>query len=289
MRIAFVFLAACCFPFAVLAKPAITVGVSLLPQKYFVEQVGGDDVAVIVLAGAGFNHVTYEPKPKQLAQLKQASIYFLAEVSFEKKWVSVFEKNNPEMMLVPLTKNIKLRKFQSAEVEKHYHEGDDHHGNIDPHFWLNPALVQTAAKTILDTLVEKDPERQGNYTANYLRFIGELGELDKRIREKMSTTKHKSFAVFHPSWGYFAEAYGLQQIAIEVQNRQSGAKTLNETINKIKDMKIPVIFVQKQFSTMDAQMIATETGARLIQVDPLAEDYIANMDKVSKLFSEALH
>jgi len=288
MRLAFAFLVAWCIPAAVLAKPTITIGVSLLPQKYFVERVGGDDVTVITMAGAGYNHVTYEPKPKQLAQLKQAGIYFLAGVSFERKWKSVFEKTSPEMMLVSLTHNIKLREYQSVESDKHSHEGGEHHGNIDPHFWLSPALVKIAAKTILDTLVKKDPERQASYTENYLKFIGDLENLDLRIREKLSGTRLKNFAVFHPSWGYFANAYGLKQVAIEVQNRQSGARTLNETINKIRSMNIPVIFVQKQFSETEAQMVARETGARLVKVDPLAENYIENMDKISNLFYEAL-
>ncbi|WP_455376465.1 metal ABC transporter solute-binding protein, Zn/Mn family [Kaarinaea lacus] len=277
-----------CLPSTGLAKPVMTVGVSLLPQKYFVERIAGETLEVIVMAGAGYNPVTYEPKPKQLASLKEASIYFLAGVPFEKKWVSVFKKNNPNMKLVSMTKNMRLREYRLKASEHHSHVHADQHENIDPHFWLSPAFVKIAAKTILDTLIKEDPQNQELYRNNYITFVNDLDKLDQRVRDKIAKTKHKNFAVFHPSWGYFADAYGLNQVAIEVQNRQSGAKTLNVTINKIRDMNIKVIFVQKQFSETDASMIGRETGARLVQVDPLAENYIGNIDKVSSMFTEAL-
>ena len=287
MRLIFL-LTLLCVPSLVLAKPVMTVGVSLLPQKYFVERVAGGTVEVIVMAGAGYNPVTYEPKPKQLASLKNASIYFLAGVPFEKKWVSVFEKNNPNMKLVPMTKNMRLREYSLMASENHSHGHASQHDNIDPHFWLSPAFVKIAAKTVRDKLIEEDPQSQERYRKNYITFVNDLDKLDQRVRDKITKTQHKNFAVFHPSWGYFADAYGLNQVAIEVQNRQSGAKTLNVTINKIRDMNIKVIFVQKQFSETDASMIGRETGARLVQVDPLAENYIENIDKVSSMFTEAL-
>ena len=289
MRLIIIFLLLLsCLPAPVLAKPIMTVGVSLLPQKYFVERVAGEAREIIVMAGAGYNPVTYEPKPKQLARLKQASIYFLAGVPFEKKWISVFERNNPDMKLVSLTQGMKLREYKFTVSELHSHGDASHHENIDPHFWLSPAFVEIAAKTILDTLIEKDPERQEMYQKNYSEFISDLRKLDKQLRIKLSNLKNKEFAVFHPSWGYFADAYGLKQVTIEAQNRQSGARTLNDTINKIRDMNIKVIFVQKQFSETDALMIGRETGARLVTVDPLAENYIENIDVVSTLFAEAL-
>ena len=118
--------------------------------------------------------------------------------------------------------------------------------------------------------------------------MDDLLSLDQYIKNKIPRTQQNKFAVFHPSWGYFADAYGLEQIAIEVQNRQSGAKTLNLTIKAIKRNNIKIIFVQKQFSETDALMVARQTGARLIRVNPLAENYIENMKNVSRLFAEAL-
>jgi len=274
------------FAIPLVAGADMVIGVSILPEKYFVEKIAGNDVSVVVMVSPGFNPVTYEPKPKQLSALSKASAYFLAGVPFERKWIPVFEKTNPDMHLVPLTENIKLRKFSDNEL--HDHQLEDQHGGIDPHFWLNPLLVKIAAKSILDTLVKIDPVHKDLFQRNYLFFVAELESLDHEIKRNISRTKMKKFAVFHPSWGYFAEAYGLTQIAIQVQNRQSGAKQLNRTINEIRESGIKAIFVQAQFSVSDASMIARQTGAHLILVDPLAENYSENLRKVSVLFLETL-
>ena len=275
-------------PSLAIAKANMVVGVSILPQKYFVERIAGNTTDVVVMVGSGYNPAIYEPRPKQLSSLSNASIYFLAGVPFEKKWVKVFSKNNPSMTLTSMAQDIPLRKYHESSMDKHSHDQEGHHENVDPHFWLNPILVKIAAKTVLDTLVEKDPEKKQIYLKNYQSFVKDLEGLDKYIRETMAETRIKNFAVFHPSWGYFADAYGLKQIAIEVQNRQSGARTLNDTIQQIRKLGIKVIFVQKQFSETDAEMIARETDARLVKLDPLAESYINNMKYVSRVFSEAL-
>lgn len=286
LRIIFVLLLCCYIPTAY-SKAEGVIGVSILPQKYFVERIAGNNFEVIVMADAGYNPVTYEPKPKQIARMGKASIYFQAGVPFEKKWVEVFKRNNPELTLISLTKNLQLRKFEGNGAS-HQHGDSSPHSSLDPHFWMNPAMVKIAAQTILNALIDYDPGNQSTYTENYRSFIADLEELDAFIRRSLSEVKHREFAVFHPSWGYFADEYGLKQIAIEVQNRQSGARSLNTTINVIRNLGIKTIFVQKQFSDTDAQMIARQTGARLVQVDPLDENYIENMKLVSRLFSEAL-
>ena len=274
-----------CFPVQAIAKADLVVGVSILPQKYFVERIAGSDVDVIVMVGEGYNPLTYEPKPKQLTHLSRASLYFLAGVPFERKWVQLFRDVNPSMKVVPLSREIKLRNFDASNNHNH---GAVDHGVLDPHYWLNPLLVINVAATIRDALSVNNPERQKNYHENYLSFVKDLENLSLRIQQKLANTKLKEFLVFHPSWGYFADAYGLSQVAVEVQGRQAGAKTLNTLITKVKSMGAKVIFVQKQFSDRDARMIAKETGVRLVHIDPLAEDYMENMDMASRKFMEAL-
>lgn len=280
------FFALCCISELLVAKPVV--GVSILPEKYFVERIAGDTVDVIVIVGEGYNPVTYEPKPKQLSRLTQAEVFFLVGVPFEKKWKQVFKSQNPHMKLVSLADQIQLRQFSEVVAVEHSHGAHSHDDQLDPHFWLNPMLVKSTAQTIVETLAELYPAKKTQYQQNYDYFIQDLDDLDRHIRQQISRIQRREFAVFHPSWGYFADAYGLKQIAIQVQNRQSGARTLNSIIAEIRKHKIKTIFVQKQFSDTDASMIARETGARLVHIDPLTEDYINNMKKISVLFAEAL-
>ena len=146
-----------CLPFQAIAKADVVVGVSILPQKYFVERIAGSDVDVIVMVGEGYNPSTYEPKPKQLSLLSSASLFFLAGVPFERKWVRLFKDVNPSMRVITLSSDINLRNYESST--NHSHQGDDH-GALDPHFWLNPLLVKNVAASIRDALSAKLPERK---------------------------------------------------------------------------------------------------------------------------------
>ena len=282
----FVFLVLFSVPGLLMAKPVI--GVSILPVKYFVERIAGDSVDVIVIVDEGYNPVTYEPRPQQLSRLSQAVVFFTVGVPFEKKWMRVFKNNNPDIKLVSLTEKIELREFGAGSGGDHSDNGHEHKNGPDPHFWLDPMLVKIASNTIAKTLSELSPENLDFYMRNYREFSDDLDNLDQYIRNRFGKVRHKEFAVFHPSWGYFADAYGLKQVAIQVQNRQSGARSLHTIISSIRRNKIKVIFVQKQFSDTDATMVARETGAKVLQVNPLSEKYIENMKEVSNLFAEAL-
>lgn len=281
-----IFLVLVSVPGLLMAKPVV--GVSILPVKYFVERIAGDSVDVIVIVDEGYNPVTYEPKPQQLSRLSQAVVFFTVGVPFEEKWMRVFKNNNPDIKLVSLTEKIELREFNTGSGDYHSDNGHAHKNELDPHFWLSPILVKIASNTIAQTLSELSPENLNLYTRNYQVFADELDNLDQYIRTRFDKVSHKEFAVFHPSWGYFADAYGLKQVAIQVQNRQSGARSLHTIISSIRKNKIKVIFVQKQFSDTDATMVARETGARVLQLNPLSENYIENMKEVANLFAEAL-
>jgi zinc transport system substrate-binding protein len=94
--------------------------------------------------------------------------------------------------------------------------------------------------------------------------------------------------VFHPSWGYFAADYGLNMITIEIEGKEPSAQDLAKLVDLAKEKHVKVIFVQPQFSTRSAQAVAEEIGGEVVAVDPLAKDYIANMDKVSDIFARNL-
>ena len=94
--------------------------------------------------------------------------------------------------------------------------------------------------------------------------------------------------VFHPSWGYFAHSYGLEQIAVEVEGKSPKPTHLKELIDLAADLHISVIFAQPQFSQKSADMIAREIGGEVILIDPLAEDWFANMTQVADSLTRAL-
>lgn len=279
-----------------LARP-LKVFVSILPQKYFVEKIGGDFVEVAVMVQPGASPATYEPKPKQMVALAKSDIYFAIGVPFEKTWLPKIVATNSRMHLVHTQAGIekmamKAHHARQGESKHQYGEtepGSDHQTGKDPHVWLSPPLVMQQARNILNGLETLDPSRRAFYQANYKSFIVELVDLDLELKRLFETTAdHAEFMVFHPSWGYFAHAYGLEQVPIEIEGKEPKPAELKYLIEHGKKIGIEVIFVQPQFSWQAAQTIAQATTAQIVVVDPLATDWAENLRQVAVKLSAAL-
>jgi len=286
-------LTACAQPADPEGAGALTVTVSIAPQQYFVERIAGERVDVNVMVEPGASPATYEPKPEQLAALSQSAAYFSIGVPFENVWLDRIAEANPEMRIVDTAAGIERVPIEahSHEADEDHDEGDDHdhaEGAPDPHIWLSPSLVKVQARTIADALIDLDPDRQATYEANLDAFLADIEDLEKTIEEALRGVESRKFLVFHPSWGYFAEDFGLEQIAIEVGGQEPSARELAELIALAQEEEIRVVFAQPEFSAEDATTIAEEIGGEVIMVSPLAEDWLNNMSKVADTFAEAL-
>jgi zinc transport system substrate-binding protein len=177
--------------------------------------------------------------------------------------------------------------------DEHHHKdthGEDHHkeAGLDPHIWLSPPLVKIQARTILAALQENDPENKSDYEANFNEFATKLDELDADLKKTLAGKQGSQFMVFHPSWGYFAHAYGLTQVPIEIEGKDPKPAQLKELIRHAKEEGIKVIFVQPQFSTKSAEVVAREIGGQVAFANPLAEDWLTNLRQITDKFHAAL-
>ncbi len=251
-------------------------------MKYFVERIGGRHFDVQVLVGPGQSPATYEPTPRQMAKLNDAIVYFRIGVPFENVWLDRIKNANPDMQVVDTRKGIELR-----EISRHSHDQDSgaHEGIKDPHIWLSPSLVKYQARTICDALIEISPAQRDEFNDGLTSFIDDLDNLSLEIKNKLSELKSRNFMVFHPSWGYFADEFNLEQIPIEIEGKEPGAKELAAIIDYAKEQNIKVIFTQAQFSQRSAKAIAEEIGGKVIAIDSLDEDYINNLRKVASMFA----
>ena len=285
------------------AEELLTVCVSILPQKYFVQKIGGDLVDIHVMVEPGESPATYEPKPGQMVDLVKTGIYFAIGVPFEDVWLPNISEVNPKMQVVHTERGIPKMPMETAhshdvEVVRGDAEGkgentaamDSHdHGILDPHVWLSPPLAKRQAQNILAAFRETDPTHASVYEANFSAFISEIDALDARLKEMFSGYGEPArFMVFHPSWGYFARAYGLEQIPIEIEGKDPKPAQLREMIELAREEKIGVLFVQPQFSTRSAELIAREIGGRVAFADPLAEDWAGNLLNVAEIFRTSL-
>jgi len=253
----------------------LNVIVSIVPQKYFVERIGGDLVNVSVMVQAGESPATYEPKPEQMVELTKAAAYVSIGVPFEKSWLEKFQAANPNMKMVDTTQGVERIATKD--------------GGFNPHIWLSPSLVKIQSETIYNALVELDPAHEADYKSNLDAFIKDIDALDAEIRATLEKTASKKFIVFHPAWGYFARDYGLQEIPIEVGGQEPSAQELAKLITMAKDENIKVVFVQPEFSQEDAQTIAKEIGGEVLAINSLSPDWLANLQKVAETFAAVLN
>ena len=273
------------------AAEKVAVFVSIPPQKYFLQQIGQQRVDIQVMVPPGASPATYEPKPGQMAAISRARIYFAIGVPFEKTWLEKIVTANSDRQVVHTDHGIRKIPMTANHFESEHHrknDPQDQHGALDPHIWLSPTLVMEQARTILNALVEIDPDHKAEYEANANIFISALAALDAELKKIFAGKQGFQFMVFHPSWGYFARSYGLRQVPVEIEGKDPKPAQLKALIEHAKRKHINVIFVQPQFSSRSAELVAREIGGHVIFADPLASNWSDNLREVTQKFKAAL-
>lgn len=272
------------------ATGPIPVFVSIAPQAYFVQQIGKDLVDVHVLVEPGADPHTYEPKPRQMVALSKAALYFAIGIEFEAAKLDRITSVNPHLKVIYTDHGILKRPMTAHghdDLEPGHGKRADHQERLDPHIWLSPPLVMQQARSILTALQATDPVHRTDYETNYRAFILDLVDLDADLRASFDGLRGTSFMVFHPSWGTFADTYGLNQVSIEIEGKGPKPAQLGQLIEHARNNRIKVVFVQPQFSSKSAEQIAKAIDGRVVVVDPLAQNWKANLHQVAEEFANA--
>jgi zinc transport system substrate-binding protein len=281
------------------AGEPLQVTVSIQPQKYFVEKIGGDRVLVTVMVEPGAEPHVYDPKPQQMAALAKSKIYFALGVPFEDAWLQKFTSANPRMKIIHTEAGIQKLPMKAHDHQDehagtpHQHPAqpaqDSHQEVLDPHVWLSPPLAMIQARNILDGLLQSDPANRPSYEANYKKLMEGLVALDLDLLRLFGEAGgHKEFMVFHPAWGYLAAAYGLEQTPIEVEGKEPKAADLKRLIEHARERQIKALFIQPQYSATSAKVIAEALGGQIISADPMALDWENNLRDVAEQFKAAI-
>ena len=257
----------------------IGVAVTILPQAEFVESIGGDKVSVTVMVPPGANPHTTELTPSKMTEVAEAKMYAKvgSGIEFELSYMDKIEAVNKNMLVVDCSEGIEL--IGSVDPDE---PGDD------PHIWLSPANAEIMVQNICDGLVQIDPNNKTYYERNRDTYLEKLDSLDEEIKVKLENVQNRAFIVFHPSWGYFARDYNLEQIPIEIGGKEPSAQDVSQIIEEAKSRNIKIIFASPQFNPQMAEVIAHEIGGNVVSIDQLAKDYISNLQIVSNEMVEAM-
>ncbi len=260
----------CLTPADTLAAP-VKVTVSILPQAWFVEQIGGHLVEVSVLVGPGHSPATYEPTPQQMATLEQADLFLAAGVPFEKGLV-------PRVQALPGKPLI-----AGPRPGRHGHGSDQ---DIDPHTWLDPAQAMTMADTVSFHLQTLRPAEAATIRERSDSLKKHLAKMDKKAGDILSPYRGRTFFVFHPAFGHFAAAYGLVQVSVETGGHEPGPRHLAGVIERAQVLGVRSVVVQPQFSRKSAETVASAIGADIVVLDPLAADYETNFLNLAQTLAD---
>ena len=269
--------------------------VTIVPQAEMIEYIGGEYVDVTIMVPAGQDPHSFEPTPKQMKKVAEATAYFKvgSGVEFEVVHMDTILEQNSDLKVFDSSEDISVISFDGhyGQEEHEHEEDDDHeeehddehdHDGTDPHIWLSPENFKKMAEVVYNGLVEIDPKHQEEYYTNYQEYISKLDSLHTNVSNLLQPYEGKSFMVYHPAWGYFGDTYNLKMIAIEDEGKQPGPGGIDAIISQAKEENITVIFVAPQFDTSSAETIANEIGGKVVFANPLMTDYEETITKLAE-------
>lgn len=261
---------------AVLPATAVPVTVSVAPQAYLVEAIGGDRVQVSVMVDPGQSSHTFAPSPRRMSVLADTRLYVKVghpEYTFEQRFLSRLRSDSGNrVQVVSMADHAELR-----ELEDHHHHGHGHDhadgGGTDPHVWVSPRVMRHSADSIAESLIMLDPEGRADYERNLAQLLLDIDGLQAELREQLEPLRQRTFLVNHPAWGYFADEFSLTQRAIEHEGKEPSPARLARMIEEAREAGIRTVFVQPGFSSRGADLVARELNTRTVEVDPMARDW----------------
>lgn len=244
------------------------VAVTLVPYADFVQQVGGDKVEVTIMVPIGASPHSYEPTPGQMTALSKAEVYVQvgSGVEFELTWMDNLIAQNEEMLVVDSSAGIGL--ITSIDPDE---------PGMDPHVWTSPSNVKIIVENICHGLAEVDPDNAVYYEANRDSYLSELDGLDTYIHGKLDGYAVRYFLIYHPSFGYFANEYDLEQFAVEHEGKEPTIQVIQQCIDLAEQYDLNYVFIDPASVPQYAETIADSISGQTAILNPLPESYIESM------------
>lgn len=245
---------------------------SFYPMYDFACKIGGDCIDVTNMVPSGTEPHDWEPSTNDLKNLEKADVFIYNGADMEPWADDLLVSRSDTLHVVEASENVELRTTDGEHEHAHEHEGaDHHHGDFDPHVWLDPENAKIEMEAIRDALCAADPENSTVFQSNYEKYAAELDALDAEFREKLAPLPNRTIVVAHEAFGYLCDAYGLMQVGIEGLSPDSEPDPgrMAEVIDFVREHSISTIFFEELVSPKVAEAIASETGAQAKMLSPL--------------------
>jgi zinc transport system substrate-binding protein len=235
------------------------------------------------MVAPGVSPETYDPSPAQIAQLANSKAYFcIGYIGFEEIWLDKLKQNHPDLPFFNTSEKIELI---APQVDKKSVNSHHYHG-VDPHTWSSPKAALIIVQNMYEALVKIDPEHAPVFQANLEKLTAEINETDRIVQSCLNHSASQAFIIYHPALTYFARDYGLTQYSIEEDGKEPTAEQVKKLVDVAKEKGIKTIFIQQEFDKKNAEIIARETGCKLVVINPLSYHWSTEMITIAKALSD---
>ena len=232
---------------------------------------GGEHVAVTNLTPPGAEPHDLELTPQDVAHVSDADLV-LTLPGLQPALDDAAAAEAPDATL-DLTRAGRVDLLGGQEHEGEEHSADDghDHGEVDPHFWLDPTRLADAADAVAERLGEVDPEHAADFTAGAEDLRADLEQLDADLAAGLETCDSRDLVTNHAAFGYLADRYDLHQVGISglSPDTEPNPGTLAEIASYVRDHDVTTVFTETLVAPDTAEAVAAETGASTAVLDPL--------------------
>lgn len=246
------------------SKPLIVT--TIYPLYDFTKQIVGDRADIVLLVPPGAEPHDWEPAPTDILTIKKATVFIYNGADME-GWVDKLDSS-----VLANKKVVKASDFVNVMTAQFTEEGEPStDGSVDPHIWLDPVNAQAIVRGIANALAAADSDNAEFYTNNSNDYIAQLEELNQEYSQSLSQASSKQFVTSHAAFGYMAQRYGLQQIAIMglSPDAEPTPARMAEIIQHVKDNHIKYIFFETLISPKLSEVIASESNAQTLVLNPI--------------------
>lgn len=275
---------------------------TVYPLQYFTERIGGEFVDVKSIYPPGTDEHMFEPTQQDMMSMAKGDLFFYIGLGLE-GFVEKTEKTlkNEDVRFIPIADAIDPEELEEGHAHEDEEEDHGHDEAVDPHVWISPTLSTKLAEEITLELSEELPEHAADFKKNFDALYDELKELDLQFKQMADASSNKTFFVSHAAFGYLANAYGLQQLAVsglDSQNEPS-QKELAALVKEAKEKDIHYILFEQNVSSKLAEVIKKELDAETLTLHNLSvltdedidneETYFTLMEHNLEVLEKALH
>jgi len=220
-----------------------TVVASFYPLAYAAEEVGNGGVDVENLTPAGAEPHDLEVSPQDVAAIREADLVLLLGDGFQPQLEDAAGTGKKVLRLLD-TPGLALRP------------------DGDPHVWLDPLRYAKIVGRIGQSLQRPDAAA---------RLQARLRDLDGEYRTGLAHCERHEIVTSHEAFGYLAERYGLEQVAItglspEVEPEPA---KLQQVVELVRERGVTTIYFETLVSPRIAETVARETGAKTAVLNPI--------------------